>query len=172
MHSSLSMRRSHTVFQITVFLLVVVTLLFSTTISHAKPSDPHTIVSSDSFIPAANSEGVIQGQNESYVLSSKGSGRLINGGRERTNDPEVAPALVPGDGSIESVIGTDNRYRITNTTSYPYRAITHITSSIGGCTGWLIDPDTVVTAGHCLHNGSWASNVRVYPGRNGSSHTG
>jgi glutamyl endopeptidase len=170
MHSSLPLWRSHIVLRMSVLLLLVVALLFSATPSQAKPGDnPDTIVSDDGFVPAANSEGVIQGQNESYVLPSNGSGRLVNDGRGHANDAEVAPALVPGDGSIESIISPDGRYRITTTTSYPYRAIAHVTSSIGGCTGWLINKNTVVTAGHCVYNGSWASSVRVYPGRNGSS---
>jgi glutamyl endopeptidase len=79
----------------------------------------------------------------------------------------------------ESVIGTDGRVRITGTTTYPYRAITHITFSSGGstygCTGWFISANTIATAGHCVHTGSggsagWysASTYRIYPGRNGS----
>ncbi|MDQ2995507.1 MAG: serine protease [Chloroflexota bacterium] len=170
MYSSVRPRRSHIVPQAIAFLALVIVLLFSATPSQAKPStNPDTIVSSDGFIPAASSEGVIQGQGETYVLPSKGSGALKNGGQGRANDAHVAPAPVPGEASPESVIGTDSRFRITSTTSYPYGAIAHITSSIGGCTGWLINANTVVTAGHCVFGSGWATNVRVYPGRNGSS---
>lgn len=75
---------------------------------------------------------------------------------------------------ISSVIGTDNRYQITNTTSYPYTAIVQISFTQGGstygCTGWMINANTVATAGHCVFdNGAWSTNVVVYPGRNGSS---
>lgn len=135
-----------------------------------KPGgNPNTIVSNDGFIPAVNNEGVKRGKGEVYVEASEGTGETVNGTEATTSDPEVAAVALPTDSAIESVIGTDSRYQITGTTTYPYRAIAHITSSIGGCTGWLINHNTVVTAGHCLHNGSWASNVRVYPGRNGSS---
>ncbi|HEY0739370.1 MAG TPA: serine protease [Herpetosiphonaceae bacterium] len=131
--------------------------------------DPHTAVSSDGVIPAASTADVTIGSAESYSTSYEGSGKEANGKDRKVDDAAVAPAPQGDQVGITSVIGTDNRVRITGTTSFPYRAIAHITSSIGGCTGWLIDANTVVTAGHCLHNGSWASNVRVYPGRNGSS---
>ena len=42
----------------------------------------------------------------------------------------------------------------------------------GRCTGWLIGANTVVTAGHCVHQGGGGSfyptsSYRIYPGRNG-----
>ena len=83
---------------------------------------------------------------------------------------DVAPASSGDDFGILSVIGTDGRTRVTSTTTFPYRAIVHISSSIGGCTGWMISARTVATAGHCIHNGSWATNVVVAPGRNGTSY--
>jgi V8-like Glu-specific endopeptidase len=78
-----------------------------------------------------------------------------------------------GRGSLESIIGSDNRVQVTATTTFPYRAIVLITFSAGRCTGWLVGPDLVVTAGHCVHSGGssgdWYSDYRVYPGRKGSS---
>jgi len=141
----------------------------STTAPNRPERGPHSIVSSDGSTPAANDAGVQRGKNESYVLPERGSGATVSGGEATSKDAPMAPAVAPGqEVGIESIIGTDNRYQITGTTTYPYSAIAHITSSIGGCTGWLIGHNTVVTAGHCLHNGSWASNVVVYPGRSGS----
>ena len=132
-------------------------------------ANPHAIVSSDGSLPAASDAGVYRGKGESYVLPEAGSGATVKGGT--ANDAPVAPATAPGqEVGIESIIGTDNRYQITGTTTYPYSAIVHVTSSIGGCTGWLIGPDTVATAGHCVYGSSgWATNVTVYPGRSGSS---
>lgn len=77
----------------------------------------------------------------------------------------------------ESVIGPDGRTRVTATTTFPWRAVAHLVvywrnGTTGGCTGWFIGPRTVATAGHCVYNsskGGWASSVRAYPGRNGSS---
>lgn len=160
---------------ITVFLSIVILL------SHAVPAqaqntdgDPeqpddakmHKTVSSDGYIPPS----LAAHETVDFSPAFEGNGQLVNNGAELVFDKSVAPVAVPGDGAgIESVIGPDSRYQITNTTSSTYRKIVHITSNIGGCTGWLISANTVATAGHCIYNGGWASNVRVYPGRNGSS---
>jgi glutamyl endopeptidase len=56
----------------------------------------------------------------------------------------------------ESVIGTDGRTRVTDTTVYPASAIGQIEFIQNGsafiCTGWLIDKNTVLTSGHCSFN--------------------
>jgi glutamyl endopeptidase len=74
---------------------------------------------------------------------------------------------------VETIIGTDQRVKVNPTTTYPGRAVALITFDGGRCTGWLYGKDIVATAGHCVHtggsNGAWRTNVRVYPGRNGSS---
>ena len=84
-----------------------------------------------------------------------------------------APAVMP-----ESVLSSDRRFRVYPSESgYPYRAVGQLTFTQAGgnytCTGWLISPDTVATAGHCVHSGgsggSWSTSVRFYPGRNGAS---
>jgi glutamyl endopeptidase len=77
----------------------------------------------------------------------------------------------------ESVIGTDSRWKVTATTSYPSRAIAYLyvvfpNNSSGGCTGWFFSSRMVATAGHCVYNksaGGWAKAITIYPGRNGSS---
>ena len=74
----------------------------------------------------------------------------------------------------ESVIGQDTRVRVNPTTTYPARATVLITFSAGRCTGWLINVNTVVTAGHCVHPGGGGAfyptgSYLVFPGRNGTS---
>ncbi|MEM9774822.1 MAG: trypsin-like serine protease [Chloroflexota bacterium] len=74
--------------------------------------------------------------------------------------------------TTESVIGTDDRARIFNTTTFPWRTITKlfVTFPNGaqyGCSGAIIDNYHVLTAGHCIHDsslGGWASTVEVIPG--------
>jgi glutamyl endopeptidase len=75
--------------------------------------------------------------------------------------------------TVKTIFGHDDRSKIANTTSFPYRTIALVTFDGGFCTGWLFGPDVVATMGQCVHTGGtgghWQTNVRVYPGRNGSS---
>lgn len=72
----------------------------------------------------------------------------------------------------EIIFGTDNRVRITPTTSFPWRAICALRikaqdNSLWYGTGWLVAPRTVITAGHCvfLHaHGGWPKSIEVIPG--------
>lgn len=92
-------------------------------------------------------------------------------------DPE---ATVPRQGpTTRSVIGEDDRRLLTATTVYPNRAIAHLTTDLspGGtfgsylCSGFLIDRNTLLTSGHCVHEGGtgstadFATNMRITLGR-------
>lgn len=81
---------------------------------------------------------------------------------------------------LETVIGTDERVRITDTKKFPWRVtasllITAADNSQWIGTGWLISPRTLITAGHCVyikHSGvaardGWVKKIQVMPGRNG-----
>lgn len=86
-------------------------------------------------------------------------------------DEEAAEMEMEGDGA-EVILGPDTRERLY-TRYYPARARVLVTFSGGRCSGALIGPNTVATAGHCIHTGGskgrWRRNVRVYPGANGRS---
>lgn len=76
--------------------------------------------------------------------------------------------------SPASIIGTDNRVRVTLTTSYPARAIVLINRNGNlHCTGWLVSKNTVLTAGHCVHTGgstgTWYSGLTFRPGNDGNT---
>lgn len=86
-----------------------------------------------------------------------------------------APPILDGD-KLYSVIGPDDRSKITNTTAFPWRTMTKLfitfpNGARGGCSGALIAAKYVLTAGHCVHsssNGGWASRIEVVPGLNGT----
>lgn len=82
-----------------------------------------------------------------------------------------------------SVIGPDSRIRVTTTTVPPYRKIAQIyfktslaASGYAICTGWFVNANTIVTAGHCVHPGTGGSTkfypvstYRIYPAKNSTS---
>jgi V8-like Glu-specific endopeptidase len=80
---------------------------------------------------------------------------------------------------LETVHGTDQRIRVTETSKYPFRvnASLLITARDGSQwvgTAWFISPRTLITAGHCVYikgSGSpardgWVKSIQVMPGRN------
>ena len=95
-------------------------------------------------------------------------------------DPAVEAALV-APSVPETVIGTDDRIQITNTSEYPWRVhasllITAADSSMWIGTGWFIGPHTLATAGHVVFiyapgtpRHGWVRSIKVMPGRNGST---
>ena len=107
---------------------------------------------------------------------------VVNGTERIINLPEMAAYSMIADTASSDVAlgrsiigGSDERTKITNTTSSPYYGIAYlsITMEDGKTyrgTGFMISPNTMLTAGHCLKSStSKAKSVTVYPGRNGTS---
>lgn len=103
-------------------------------------------------------------------FETKVEGQKISGQTEGGDGAGIA--LVPDKGT-ESEIGVENfggLSWVSNTTSGDYKKNVKIFFNQGSsgyvCSGTLIDPKHVITAGHCVHEGdggSWSTNVRVVP---------
>lgn len=85
----------------------------------------------------------------------------------------VANTVEPNFTSTRTVIGLDTKVQLKPAT-YPYRATALITIGQARCTGWMAGPNTVITAGHCVHRGigqTWypLSDYTVYPAHDGTT---
>jgi glutamyl endopeptidase len=159
---------------IAVLLLGAICVLASAQ-AEAQTDDRHIPVYS-SFAPIAGELGAAEKARIGQPFA--GTGRLASEARtiERTEEEFRALAArtpVRAPVGIETIIGKDERVR-WYTDTFPARAIALITFTSGGnnfrCSGALISKDTVLTAGHCVHDGtSFVTDVTVYPGNDGAT---
>lgn len=76
----------------------------------------------------------------------------------------------PQDGpGTTNVHGPDDRVRVTNTQDYAWRTVGRMRIRFGAnetwCSGSMINTFQFLTAGHCVHNGNWATLVNPAMGR-------
>jgi V8-like Glu-specific endopeptidase len=109
----------------------------------------------------------------SRATAAPGSGISL---AEWTGAPRPSAATNQDRVSRGQVIGADDRQRVNPTTDFPWRAVVSLEIQYdfgvanGSCSGALIGPTVVLTAGHCLFDlftGETATAVVVIPGRNG-----
>lgn len=79
-------------------------------------------------------------------------------------------------GRDNSVIGADDRVKISPTTAYPWRAMTKLRMTFPSgrqfiCSGAMVGAKYTLTAGHCVFShdeGGWARSIEVIPGLDGT----
>ncbi len=123
---------------------------------------------------------VIMAATVSGAVAGAPAGSVTSGGVVH-HDVSPGPMTAPTGATLHrepSIIGDDNRTRVTDTSAFPYSAIARVEAIDDAgqlaevCSGALVGPDAVLTAGHCLWNpesGAWAKHIRVVPGKDGTS---
>lgn len=159
--------------------LLLIILSFCSINALAADSDT---VSSDGSIPtpAVLGSNLIDngyiGTGNTSTLTTVGADISPLQATEIQNIAQSSPidsTLEVGDASTRTVIGLDTKVQLKPST-YPYRATVLITIGQARCTGWMAGPDTVITAGHCVHRGlgqTWfpLSDYTVYPAHDGTN---
>jgi glutamyl endopeptidase len=143
-------------------------------------ADNHDIISSDGSVPTPATIGSPLIERGSVGTGNVSKNELVSTGADLS--PVTASELariqnLHGYSSAyepEAIWGIDTRVQVQPNV-YPYRAVALITTDTLLCTGDLISPDTVLTAGHCVHrggvSGAWVNvdSINVYPGASGTS---
>ena len=147
--------------------MVMFLFTFSPSIVYAKeiPTDRKTmnVISKDLITNSESKEIYYEGVEPGDKTSGYSNAYIPE--QKSNNNPK------------KSIIGTDDRFRVDDTTSFPYSAIASLRTvwpngvvTVG--TAWMYGPNIAMTAGHCLYAndlGGWPTEIIIYPGRNGSS---
>lgn len=107
------------------------------------------------------------------ALSALSAARQAGGEAADAGRPEGLEKAAPVAGGPQrvtgrSVIGADDRVQVTPTTYWPWITMGRIDV---GCTGTIVGPRHVITAGHCVYNtdtDSWYYNLNFSPAQDGS----
>jgi V8-like Glu-specific endopeptidase len=72
--------------------------------------------------------------------------------------------------SLKYIIGQDDRFEVTDIPQWPFTAVGQFLYKNGSCSGVMIGPRSVLTAGHCVFNRKkqlWQQDIVFIPGRCG-----
>jgi V8-like Glu-specific endopeptidase len=123
------------------------------------------------------------GRSGSNVVEHRVTGKIDFISTDGTPLPDLRGLVertlgIPGTSiGAQRIVGSDGRSRITTTTKSPWAAQCYLEITAGNgksyrASGVLIGPKTVLTNGITVYNkntGWWSRQIKVYPGRNGSS---
>ncbi|MBL8170328.1 MAG: serine protease [Acidobacteria bacterium] len=141
--------------------------------------------------PLGAAEATFDNRTGQETLANSVPASEINDGVSRFSKPNLFPGSIGPNPEVDardirnnqgtgrntnSVIGNDDRVRISPTTSFPWRAMTKLRMTFPSgrsfiCSGAMIAAKYTLTAGHCVFShgeGGWATTIEVIPGLDGS----
>ena len=157
-------------------LLLTSSILFTLGIIISNPNTSfadNNYIYSKKFTSPENSDFVSRNIETSEVEYYK-----INSSKNNPDEELSTGEYNPSkDNSQFSIIGGDGRFKVTDTTKFPYSAICKIeitwpNGDVSPGTAWMYHDNIAITAGHCVYDnqrGGWAKTIKVLPGKNGSS---
>jgi len=124
-------------------------------------------------VPASNRSGEVNVASELFPANLGPSADIDS--RDELINRRIDSAR-RGDVNPQVVIGTDDRVRISPTTSFPWRAMTKLRMTFPSgrqfvCSGAMVSAKYTLTAGHCVFShteGGWATSIEVIPGLDGT----
>ncbi len=137
-------------------------------------SKPREVTTESLETPAARRNVTESHTGSEPDAPSRAAATFVRVGR---SEVPLTPRFAAAPVAVETVIHHDDRQRILETDLSPWRRICALnliapdgSRAIG--TGWLAGPQTVLTAGHCVHDrdvfGGWASSIDISAGRDGA----
>lgn len=121
--------------------------------------------------------GTVTRRSDGEVVREGPASEVLDALRRKNDDvsPNARPRseqdpLFSNDEEARAIVGDDNRIRVQDSTSYPFRVFGLLRTERGSCSATLVGPYTVVTAAHCVYdheNGGWVNETTFYPGANG-----
>jgi V8-like Glu-specific endopeptidase len=114
--------------------------------------------------PAVNTQTTQAGSEPNAQVAEAGAGAPVEPSSDASTKDSISMA--------PQYIIQGNRYPATPSqlTSYPYNTVGYLSTSQGSCTAFLVQPNTVMTAGHCIYNnGKWFTINFFAPGGDASS---
>jgi V8-like Glu-specific endopeptidase len=84
------------------------------------------------------------------LLASLGAG--VGGGGGGGGNGSSSASALGGRRRLAHIIGTDDRVEEADYPGWPYTAVGQVLFSQGSCSGVMIGPRSVLTAGHCVYS--------------------
>lgn len=166
------MKHSQSWFAVALSVYSINILAADTDITSSDGSIPEPAVIGTALVDSGY-KGTGITSNASLISLGAESGSISTDELQRISLLRPLAPNVPIEAAPRAVLGLDTKVQLKPSV-YPYRAIALVTIGRGRCTGWLAGPDTVITAGHCVHQGSggaWfnVSDYTIYPGHDGAT---